>query len=994
MTAYRVTPVFQRIAARWQWGLLLVCTLLAFALRVHCLDSRSLWTDEGLSIYRARQDLAGILSGEIVIQGTVSRDTQPPLYFLLLHVQRRLVGEGAFGLKFISAAWGVLVVPLFYALGRRLFSSGVGLVTALLGATSPLYLWYSQEMRMYPMLVALSALSVYTLLRALGIGRNEESRWWWLAYLLSTAAALYTHYTAFFLLGFEVVVALSLMIWQQRRGALVVVALTMAAGLPLVPYALWRLRFVYEADFHFVPLPVIAISLFGAFATGFTSLLPHLALIHLGLLVPFLAGLALTEAPAKSEPFVRGPKPWVLEPQDQGDPGHWGRSAFLAGWLALPTLALFAISVYKPIFQGPRHLIVVSPAFYLALASGVLAFWRRYKLVGVLALIGIMGAILPSWGPFYQSEAFLKDDWRGLAAYIERHARPGDAMLLNDAVMLNVFDYYLPDDLPLTALPPYGHLADESTVADLEKMARQYRRIWFMPQRPADGRDKRRLVARWLDTHLTPVDDASFHGLDTVVTVRCYTTSPPEVRTLPALATRLDATWGNDLLLQGYEAPGEVVSGGLWRLVFYWSKLRPEAGKYILSLRLTLGLLDPGAQGPRALAQGQRADDQGKTWAQSDEALWRLFPPNVWPMETTIRHEHEVELPAGLPPGEYQVWLRIVGAKDDQPLPASSGGVDVLLTPNLVVEPATEGKDEDALPPHTVSRARLGREIELLGYHLREGHHRPGHLLYLDLYWRVKKTPLADYRLRLQLVDEAGQAIGETVTTPTRAGYPPSRWQPGDVLHGNAELFVPPLAKAGFHQLRLSLIHPETSEPLPVRTGWWPFGREALTLEKVRVVEWPMTTEIPPLETPLRADFGQPVLIELHGYDLAATHDPSGKSHLKWGKSLTLTLFWRTRSRVETNYTVFVHLADAGEQMAGQGDGVPDRGFRLTTSWREGEVIADTHVIPIRPDASPGAYRLWVGFYDPATNQRLPIFVEGERQPDDRVLLSTVQVAP
>ena len=402
--------------------------------------------------------------------------------------------------------------------------------------------------------------------------------------------------------------------------------------------------------------------------------------------------------------------------------------------------------------------------------------------------------------------------------------------------------------------------------------------------------------------------------------------------------------------------------------------LRPEEGKphmkwgnYILSLRLT--------------------DDQGKAWAQSDEALWRLFPPNVWPMETTIRHEHEVELPAGLPPGEYQVWLRIVGAKDDQPLPASSGGVDVLLTPNLVVEPATEGTDEDALPPHTVSRARLGREIELLGYHLREGHHRPGHLLYLDLYWRVKKTPLADYRLRLQLVDEAGQAIGETVTTPTRAGYPPSRWQPGDVLHGNAELIDPPLAKAGFHQLRLSLIHPETGEPLPVRAGWWPFGRETLTLEEVLVVEWPMVTEIPPMETPLRADFGDPALIELHGYDLTATHDAADKR-------LTLTLFWRARSRMETSYTVFVHLADAGEQMAGQGDGVPDRGFRLTASWREGEVIADTHVIPIRPDASPGAYRLWVGFYDPATNQRLPIFVEGERQPDDRVLLSVIQITP
>ena len=798
---------------------------------------------------------------------------------------------------------------------------------------------------MYPMLVALGSVSVYALLRALGVGGDERGHRWWLAFLLSTAAALYTHYTAFFLLGFQVAIALGVAVWQRRRGLLALVTLTVAAGLPLVPYALWRLRFVREAHYNFVPLPVIFTSLFGAFATGFTSQLLYPAPIHLGLLVPFLVGLIFPTTSTKTD--------------------RWGRSAFLAAWLALPTLALFAVSIYKPIFQGPRHLIVVSPAFYLALASGVVAFWQRSRPIGALALVGILGAILPSWGPFYQSETFLKDDWRSLAAYVERHAQPDDALLLNDAVLLNVFDYYLPDDFPLTALPPFGYPAGKDTAAALEKMVKQYRRIWFVPQHPADGRDDGGLVENWLESHLIPVNDALFHGLDAVVNVRCYATWSPTVNTLPASATPADVAWGEDLLLEGYEATEKIASGGIWRPIFYWSKLRPEAGRYVLSLRLT--------------------DDQGKVWAQSDKALWKPFAPPAWPMKAIIRHEHEVELAAGLPPGEYRVWLRIVGAEDDQPLSASSGGVDVLLVPNLTVEPATEGIDEALLPPHKARPARLGREIELLGYHIREGHHRPGHLLYLDLYWHVMRVPTADYRLRLQLVDEASQTVGETITTPTRATYPPSCWQPGELLHGKAELLIPPQAEAGFHQVNVSLIHPETGEPLPVRTNWLPFDREGLTLEEVRIVEWPMVTEIPPMQTPLRADFGDPTLIELHGYDLAVTHD-------SMGGHLTLTLFWRARARMETSYTVFVHLADTNERMAGQGDGVPDRGFRLTTSWRQEEVIADTHLVPIRPDAPPGTYRLWVGFYDPAINVRLPAFVNGERQPGDRVLLSTVQV--
>lgn len=947
MVARHATPASRPPVAWWQWGLLVIFTLLAFGLRVYHLDQRSLWTDEGLSVYRARLAPVDILSGEIVIQGVVSQDTQPPLYFLLLHLQRKLVGESGFGLKFLSATWGVLVVPLFYVLGRRLFSPLAGLGAALLGATSPFYLWYSQEMRMYSMLVALCALSVYALVRALGVGRGEASLWWWPAYLLSTVAALYTHYTAFFLLAFEVAVALTLAIWQRRRGAVVLVALCVAVGLPLVPYAVWRLRFVYEAHFYFVPLPDIVTSLFQSFATGFTSQLPHLALIHLGLLVPFLIGLAMPNAPTKT--------------------GRWGRAAFLAGWLALPTLVLFAISIVRPIFQGPRHLIVVSPAFYLIMGSGIEALWRRWKLAGMLSLVGILAAILPSWGPFYQVEAFPKDDWRSLAAYVARRALPGDVMLTNDAVLLGVFDYYLPDNFPLVALPAFDRLAGEATVKELEKLAEQYSRIWFVPQRPADGRDDDRLVARWLETNLTPVDEALFLATNTRVAVHCYTTQSPQVAALPASAVRLDVAWGDDLLLQGYQAPGEASSDGLWRLAFYWSKLHPEAGKYVLSLRLT--------------------DDQGKVWAQPGKDLWWLFPPTVWPMDATIQHKFDVRLPAGLPPGKYQVWLRIVDKQDDQPLPASSGGVDVLLMPDLVVKSAAESPDAAHLPPHTVHHARLGNEIELLGYHIREGHHRPGHLIYLDLYWHARRPPAADYRLRLQLADETGQIVGETVTSPTRVEYPPAHWQRGELLYGKAELLISPQAEAGSHQIRVSLIHPETGEPLPVRTGWWPFGRETLALADMQVVEWPMVTEVPPMQTPLRADFGAPVLIELHGYDLAATHDLQSES-------LTLTLFWRARSRMETSYTVFVHLANDAEQMAGQGDDVPDRGFRLTTSWREGEVIADTHVVPIRSDVPSGAYRLWVGFYDPATDQRLPAFVDGERQPADRILLNIIQVAP
>ena len=65
--------------------LLLLLILLAFGLRVFALERQSMWSDEGLSYYRATLPTAEVLKGLIVIDGVETRDTNPPLYFLLLH---------------------------------------------------------------------------------------------------------------------------------------------------------------------------------------------------------------------------------------------------------------------------------------------------------------------------------------------------------------------------------------------------------------------------------------------------------------------------------------------------------------------------------------------------------------------------------------------------------------------------------------------------------------------------------------------------------------------------------------------------------------------------------------------------------------------------------------------------------------------------------------------------------------------------------------------
>ncbi len=140
------------------WALALV--LAAFALRVFRLDYQGLWYDEAFSVYRAHFSW-----GEITAR--TAADIQPPLYYYLLHFWILLVGDSEFALRFLSLFFGVLTIPLIYALAHQLFAARAARIAALIATLSPLYLWYAQEARMYTLITFWLLLSSYWLLRAL-----------------------------------------------------------------------------------------------------------------------------------------------------------------------------------------------------------------------------------------------------------------------------------------------------------------------------------------------------------------------------------------------------------------------------------------------------------------------------------------------------------------------------------------------------------------------------------------------------------------------------------------------------------------------------------------------------------------------------------------------------------------------------------------------------------------------------------------------------------
>ena len=929
--------------------------LFAFALRLYRLDAKSLWADEGLSMYRAHKDLAFILSNKIIIQGVVTHDLQPPLYFILLHFLIEFAGDSEFAAKFLSVIFSVLTIPLLYIVGKKLFNPQVGLFASFLGATSPLYLWYSQELRMYTMLAFLSLLSAYTLLKVMEGNDSTEASGisklaWRCGYVLSTVAMLYTHYSGFFMLLFEFVVFLIFAITRRRVWSVILLLVAALSALPLVPFALHRMQIGPEPLYRFVPLPIILRDLLNSFSLGLSVSLRRVFWLDMIFLAVFAVGLLMS---------------------DEGKPKLWGRkSLLLLGYLFVPILALYLASYIKPLYMGARHLIIISPAYYLILAAGLVSLKRLWRPTLALCLIIFLAGFAYSTHNYFFDERYIKDDLRSMFRYVERHSRPGDIVALSDAVICHVFDYYHRGDLPWTSLPRYGTPFGQETIEGMQELREKYERIWFAygpsgayyePTAP--------LAKAWLDDNLFKADDRAFHGYGMRVAVACYLTQSPILDQPPPLQEKVGANLAHKFALLGYELHrGPIAAGEVLHMDLYWQALAEVEEDYHISAWLV--------------------DDEGYVWGHGDsEPFNSLYPTSHWEAGKVLREMHELSIHWGTPPGSYRLELEMYSPQTGRPLEVfdENGipqGTRIPLGTVNVTKP-THPPSLKELPIQHRRRFDLGGEIVVLGYDCADKEAGPGDALHLSLYYLVRCKPKYDYRLSLQLVDEGGEVWAEEVFSPGSDGYPTTRWDEGEVVKGQYRLIVPADAPAGQYRLRARMYAAATGALLPVRR-FWLFKRESFDLTSLRIVERERRFEMPSIQHPLVANLGDKV--SFLGYDLEETTvAPGGTLHL--------TLYWRCQRRMETSYKVFTHLLDGESRIWGQRDSIPVGGARPTTGWIEGEVIADRYEIPVKPEAPEGEYVLEIGMYDAATGDRLPAFDEqGERMPDDRILLQRIRV--
>lgn len=940
-------PVTRPAINRRQLAWMTLLTLLALALRAADMMGRSLWLDDGVTLLRLASSWSDNLRNIVYLYDVPTIDTHPPLYFLLLKAWVIFAGQSEFALKWVSVLAGVIVVPLTYALARRLFSTPVAILAAITVLLSPAIQWYSHDIRMYTLVVALSTLTTYAMCRL--IKPRSTDRWIrrrlhaWIAWGILTFLSISTHYSfaglALVHLAFIGIMLLRRMSLESEavRRRLIrqmavagVVALAISAAIfPFVQTPLARLVTGREADYYFVPLDVIVSSIVAGHTFGMNATDPTGGLVLWGFVVLCVAGAL---APSNGAPDDR---------QSQLDRLLPGLST------AGPVLVWFGLSFIKPNFQGVRHLILVLPfvaiilsrAMVLALDAGrryLLASshargwaWTAGGIAGIAALLVVQG-----YGNLRQfvRTADWHDDWRGLAHYVRDNWQEGDVLVFGSPLEAATISLYAPDLAKAT--PPARDLVQ------------QYRRVWLTnPTITRLGADH--VSYEWLLENGLRRKQVYFPARTRFIELQLFELQSAVYEQLPLSARPLSnpAPAGLPALI-GYEIkPGNPRNPqpNLWLSLYWRSGGRRDLKDYAVSLRFS--------------------DANGQFWHDWFALTGLESMPADLNADAIFRVDYLIPVPLGLP---FQTY-RLQFATHSGPKAEIAQVAEVDLMPDEVrccVRVLRWPAASDSPP------VWVGDGITLL-----KVEHKPavyaGEILPVVLTWRLDKPTNRPWRTVLSFSGLLGGSV-VTSTGVTGDGLTPiGAWPAGEPVRDMQSLPLPFTIRSGLYNLRMELYADDGRV----------IGGAQLGMVEVRdYPPTPVTTDIP-----YRVD-AQVGELRLLGYALSQT---PARSTL-----LDLYTYWQVESDVTRDGVLFLHVISPDGRLVAQDDNPPEYGKRSTLTYRPGDGIAQLHRFALPFDLPGGEYKLYAGIYNRSDIVRWPAFQDGAPARDDLIYLGSFDLPP
>lgn len=256
--------------------------------------------------------------------------------------------------------------------------------------------------------------------------------------------------------------------------------------------------------------------------------------------------------------------------------------------------------------------------------------------------------------------------------------------------------------------------------------------------------------------------------------------------TPPALTAKneLQVSWAPGLQLSGYgELPAKLQPGDKFSLALLWQN----------SSKLT-------------------KDEHVKLSLVSQKTVWPLladepvggqaFPTSAWREGETINQWFEVQLPADLASGNYQLALSSLGTNTE------------ITLGQIRVEGRQRLYDLPADIQHPLGNVTLGERVKLLGFNLNLS---KADTMIVTLYWQALASMPESYKGFIHVLDAQGQIIAQRDQIPMAGQSPTTSWLPREIIVDDYTFSIPPgSVPAGTYQLAVGLYNEKTGQRLAV----------------------------------------------------------------------------------------------------------------------------------------------------------------------------------
>jgi Dolichyl-phosphate-mannose-protein mannosyltransferase len=395
---------------------------------------RGLWLDEATTVWEARMPF------HAMINTLRTTDVHPPLYFAIVWETIRVFGSGPLAVRLPSIVAGALVVPMLYLLGKEAYDRRTGIVASLAGVVAPFMVWYSQEARMYSLMMLLGVVAMWAQIRILRRGGNAFV---WSLYALASVALVWTQY--FGLL--QVIVqqaAFAAVVYGRRRrhdprasllaGWLITGAAIAVALAPLVPFAHQQFIVNQTAGRGFGGPQQVG--------TGASSATAHLG-VYSAVANLIWAIWGYHSDPTMALLAALWPLGMLAALLLLGR-RRQGATSLLVAAVIGPGLAMFALGLVKRNLFDVRYLSTTVPLLFVLVARMVTGIATRRALVA-LATTALVGTLV--WGLLDQQYNGANPriyDFSQALQRVDSEERPGDVLLYDPSDLIRVVQYYSP----------------------------------------------------------------------------------------------------------------------------------------------------------------------------------------------------------------------------------------------------------------------------------------------------------------------------------------------------------------------------------------------------------------------------------------------------------------------------------------------------------------------------------------------------------------------